>query len=99
MAEVFLVTGSARGLGRHIAEKVLAAGHVVVNNAGYADTAAVEDVTDAAFRAQIDTNLLGVVNVTKRVRCRCCASRAAGTSSRSRRSAAACRRRACPPVN
>src|SRR5262245_35822809 len=38
---------------------------VVVNNAGYADLAAVEDSTIAAFRRQIDTNLLGVVNVTK----------------------------------
>jgi NAD(P)-dependent dehydrogenase (short-subunit alcohol dehydrogenase family) len=38
---------------------------VVVNNAGYADLASVEDVTPEDFRAQIDTNLLGVVNVTK----------------------------------
>jgi NAD(P)-dependent dehydrogenase (short-subunit alcohol dehydrogenase family) len=38
---------------------------VVVNNAGYADLAAVEDVALGDFRAQIDTNLLGVVNVTK----------------------------------
>jgi NAD(P)-dependent dehydrogenase (short-subunit alcohol dehydrogenase family) len=38
---------------------------VVVNNAGYADLASVEDVTAEDFRAQIDTNLLGVVNVTK----------------------------------
>jgi NAD(P)-dependent dehydrogenase (short-subunit alcohol dehydrogenase family) len=38
---------------------------VVVNNAGYADLASVEDVTAGDFRAQIDTNLLGVVNVTK----------------------------------
>ncbi|HEY6762974.1 MAG TPA: SDR family NAD(P)-dependent oxidoreductase [Baekduia sp.] len=38
---------------------------VLVNNAGYADLAAIEDVTLDAFRAQIDTNLLGVVNVTK----------------------------------
>jgi NAD(P)-dependent dehydrogenase (short-subunit alcohol dehydrogenase family) len=38
---------------------------VVVNNAGYADLAAVEDVTLDAFRAQIDTNLIGVVNVTR----------------------------------
>ncbi|HZE32914.1 MAG TPA: SDR family NAD(P)-dependent oxidoreductase [Actinoallomurus sp.] len=37
----------------------------VVNNAGYADLASVEDVTAEDFRAQIDTNLLGVVNVTK----------------------------------
>lgn len=116
MSKVFLVTGSSRGLGRAIAEKVLAAGHalvatarrpeqladlverygdrvrtvaldvtdqaaaaaavrtaveafgrldVVVNNAGYADTAAVEDMTAEDFRAQIDANLFGVVNVTK----------------------------------
>lgn len=38
---------------------------VVVNNAGYADLAAIEDVTADDFRAQIDTNLFGVVNVTK----------------------------------
>ena len=38
---------------------------VVVNNAGYADLASVEDTTIDAFRAQIDTNLFGVVNVTK----------------------------------
>jgi NAD(P)-dependent dehydrogenase (short-subunit alcohol dehydrogenase family) len=38
---------------------------VVVNNAGYADLAAVEDVTLADFRAQVETNFFGVVNVTK----------------------------------
>ena len=38
---------------------------VVVNNAGYADLASVEDMTLADFRAQIDANLFGVVNVTK----------------------------------
>jgi NAD(P)-dependent dehydrogenase (short-subunit alcohol dehydrogenase family) len=38
---------------------------VVVNNAGYADLGAVEDVTLDDFRRQIDTNLFGVVNVTK----------------------------------
>jgi NAD(P)-dependent dehydrogenase (short-subunit alcohol dehydrogenase family) len=113
---VFFLTGSSRGLGRAIAEAVLADGHqlvatarnpetledlvaahpadalapaldvtdpaaaeaaiaagqerfgridVVVNNAGYADLAAVEDVDPDAFRAQLDTNLFGVVNVTK----------------------------------
>jgi NAD(P)-dependent dehydrogenase (short-subunit alcohol dehydrogenase family) len=40
---------------------------VVVNNAGYADVAAVEDVTLDDFRAQIDTNFYGVVYVTKAV--------------------------------
>ncbi|MFJ3820804.1 SDR family NAD(P)-dependent oxidoreductase [Streptomyces nodosus] len=40
---------------------------VVVNNAGYADLASVEDVTVEDFRAQIDTNLYGVVHVSKAV--------------------------------
>jgi NAD(P)-dependent dehydrogenase (short-subunit alcohol dehydrogenase family) len=54
------------------AEDAIAAGRerfgridVVVNNAGYADLAAIEDVDPADFRDQIDTNLFGVVNVTK----------------------------------
>jgi len=115
-SKVFLVTGSSRGLGRAIAEAVLAAGHrlvatartptqladlvdkygdqvravaldvtdpaaaraavqvavdafgqldVLVNNAGYANLASVEDITAEDFREQIDTNLLGVVNLTK----------------------------------
>lgn len=115
-SKVFLVTGSARGLGRHITEAALAAGNrvvatartpsqlddlvatygdhilpfaldvtdpaaaeravraavdtfgrldVVVNNAGYANLASVEDITIDDFRAQVDTNLFGVVNVTK----------------------------------
>ncbi|MFH8224766.1 SDR family NAD(P)-dependent oxidoreductase [Streptomyces sp. NPDC018057] len=38
---------------------------VVVNNAGYADMASIEDVPEAEFRAQIDANLYGVVNVTR----------------------------------
>ncbi|KOX33256.1 oxidoreductase [Saccharothrix sp. NRRL B-16348] len=115
MSKVFLVTGSSRGLGRRIAEKVLTAGHslvatarrpeqladlverhgdrvravaldvtdpraaqaavdaavtafgrldVVVNNAGYANSGSVEDTPDDDFRAQVDANLFGVVNVT-----------------------------------
>jgi NAD(P)-dependent dehydrogenase (short-subunit alcohol dehydrogenase family) len=113
---VFLLTGSSRGLGRAIAEAVLADGQwliatarrpeslddlvaaysdrvlplaldvtdasaaqdivaagverfgridVIVNNAGYADLGAVEDMTLEDFRAQVETNLFGVVNVTK----------------------------------
>lgn len=40
---------------------------VAVNNAGYGDVAAVEDVTVEDFRAQIDANFMGVVYVTKAV--------------------------------
>lgn len=40
---------------------------VVVNNAGYADTAAIEDVTIEDFAAQINTVFLGTVYVTKAV--------------------------------
>jgi NAD(P)-dependent dehydrogenase (short-subunit alcohol dehydrogenase family) len=116
MPKIFFLTGSSRGLGREIAEAVLAAGHslvasarqpasladlterygprilsvaldvtdpaaaeaavaagvaafgridVVVNNAGYANLAAIEDITLEDFREQLETNLLGVVNVTK----------------------------------
>ncbi|MFC0543965.1 SDR family NAD(P)-dependent oxidoreductase [Kutzneria chonburiensis] len=38
---------------------------VVVNNAGYANLVSVEDSEPADFRAQLETNLLGVVNVSK----------------------------------
>jgi NAD(P)-dependent dehydrogenase (short-subunit alcohol dehydrogenase family) len=116
MSKVFLITGSARGLGRDITEAALSAGHsvlatartpsqlddlvtkygdqikpfaldvtdgaaaidavqtavatfggldVVVNNAGYANVASVEDFSLEDFRQQVDTNLFGVVNVTK----------------------------------
>jgi len=40
---------------------------VVVNNAGYADSAPIEEMTDESFRRQIETNLFGVVNVTRAV--------------------------------
>src|SRR5437879_8674570 len=116
MAQVWLITGSARGLGRAVAEAVLAAGDkliatarhpqqlsdlverygdnvravaldvtderaaiaavqlavdvfgrldVLVNNAGYGNLAAIEDTTIQDFRAQLETNLFGVVNLTK----------------------------------
>jgi NAD(P)-dependent dehydrogenase (short-subunit alcohol dehydrogenase family) len=38
---------------------------VVVNNAGYANSAPIEEMADEDFRAQIETDLFGVVNVTK----------------------------------
>lgn len=38
---------------------------VVVNNAGYGNSAPIEDFPDDDFRAEIETNLFGVVNVTR----------------------------------
>src|SRR5260370_6581268 len=38
---------------------------VVVNNAGYAISSPIEETPDDDFRAQIETNLFGVVHVTK----------------------------------
>lgn len=38
---------------------------VVANNAGYANSAPIEETPDDDFRAQVETNLFGVVNVTK----------------------------------
>src|SRR5258708_15956549 len=38
---------------------------VLVNNAGYGDVSSIEDTSLADFRAQIETNLFGVINVTK----------------------------------
>jgi NAD(P)-dependent dehydrogenase (short-subunit alcohol dehydrogenase family) len=38
---------------------------VVVNNAGYAHINSIEDMAEEDFRAQIDTNFHGVVNVTR----------------------------------
>jgi NAD(P)-dependent dehydrogenase (short-subunit alcohol dehydrogenase family) len=116
MSKVWFVTGSASGLGRDIAEAVLASGDrlvatarnprrldelveeygdqvhtapldvadedaaraavqvaidvfgrldVVVNNAGYGDIAPFEQLSSERFKALIDTNFYGVVNVTR----------------------------------
>jgi len=116
MAKVWLVTGSASGLGRNIAEAVLPAGDrlvatardprrlddlvkrygdrvrtatldvtnedasraavqvavdafgrldVVVNNAGYGDIGPFEQLSPERFKAVLDTNFYGVVNVTR----------------------------------
>jgi NAD(P)-dependent dehydrogenase (short-subunit alcohol dehydrogenase family) len=116
MSKVWLITGSSRGLGRALAEAVLAAGDrlvatarkaedlhdlvarygdrvravaldvtdpkaaraavavatssfgrldVLVNNAGYANINSIEDVAEEDFRAQIETNFFGLVNVTR----------------------------------
>jgi NAD(P)-dependent dehydrogenase (short-subunit alcohol dehydrogenase family) len=116
MAKVWLVTGSARGLGRKIVEAALEAGEqvvatarnpqhladfvnqygdqvrtvaldvtdpaaahaavqatldafgrldVLVNNAGFGHLAPFEQASEDDFRAQIDTNFFGVVNLTR----------------------------------
>lgn len=116
MAKIWLVTGSASGLGRNIAEAVLASGDslvatardprrlqdlvkkygdrvrtaaldvaderaaraavrvavdafgrldVLVNNAGYGDVAPFEQLSAERFKALVDTNFYGVVNVTR----------------------------------
>lgn len=116
MSKVWLVTGSASGLGRNIAEAVLASGErlvatardprrledlvksygdkvrtapldvtdereaygavqvaldafgrldVVVNNAGYGDIAPFEQLSSERFKAVVDTNFYGVVNVCR----------------------------------
>ncbi len=116
MSKVWLVTGSASGLGRNIAEAVLASGDrlvatardprrlgdlvdkygdqvrtapldvvdedaakaavqvavdafgrldVLVNNAGYGDVAPFEQLSSERFKAVVDTNFYGVVNVTR----------------------------------
>src|ERR1700742_3869057 len=38
---------------------------VVVNNAGYANSAIIEEADPADFRGQIEANLFGVVNITR----------------------------------
>ncbi|GAA4836541.1 oxidoreductase [Kitasatospora terrestris] len=38
---------------------------VVVNNAGYANSGPIEDMTDRDFRAQFEANFFGLVNVTR----------------------------------
>ena len=38
---------------------------VVVNNAGYANSAPIEEMAEDDFRTQIETNLFGIVNVTR----------------------------------
>lgn len=116
MPRVWLVTGCSRGLGRALAEAVLADGDqlvatarnpaqlddlvdrhgeqvravaldvndpaaaraavstavdtfgsldILVNNAGYADVAAIEDMPEDDFRAQIEANFFGVVNLSR----------------------------------
>ncbi|MGW5193651.1 oxidoreductase [Kribbella sp. NPDC004138] len=56
--------GAARAAVRTAVE-VFGGLDVVANNAGYANSASIEEMADDDFRAQVETNLFGVVNVTK----------------------------------
>jgi NAD(P)-dependent dehydrogenase (short-subunit alcohol dehydrogenase family) len=48
-----------------VAEAEFGSLDVVVNNAGFAISAPIEEMTEDDFRAQLETNLFGVVNVTR----------------------------------
>jgi NAD(P)-dependent dehydrogenase (short-subunit alcohol dehydrogenase family) len=58
---------SEQGAASAVAETAKAFGRldVVANNAGYGDVCPIEDASMAEFRAQIETNLFGVIHVTK----------------------------------
>ena len=64
---VALDVTDAAGASNAVKEAVNAFGRldVVVNNAGYANSAPIEEMAEDDFRAQIETNLFGVVNVTR----------------------------------
>ena len=60
------VTDSAEAVGAvDLATNAFGSLDIVVNNAGYANSAPIEEMSEQSFRDQIDTNLFGVVNVTK----------------------------------
>jgi NAD(P)-dependent dehydrogenase (short-subunit alcohol dehydrogenase family) len=116
MPQTWLITGSSRGLGRAVAEAVLADGNqlvatarrpaqladladrygervftvaldvtdraqadaavqaavagfgrldVLVNNAGYGNLAPIEEIAEEDFRAQVETNMWGTINMTR----------------------------------
>jgi NAD(P)-dependent dehydrogenase (short-subunit alcohol dehydrogenase family) len=67
MRAVALDVTDAAAASRAVQEATDAFGRldVVVNNAGYANSAPIEEMAEEDFRGQIETNLFGVVNVTR----------------------------------
>jgi len=67
MRAVALDVTDAAAAARAVKEATGAYGRldVVVNNAGYANSAPIEEMAEDDFRAQVETNLFGVVNVTR----------------------------------
>jgi NAD(P)-dependent dehydrogenase (short-subunit alcohol dehydrogenase family) len=64
---IALDVADARAAERAVAEAVRAFGRidVLVNNAGYANLGSIEETPASDFLAQVETNFLGVVNVTR----------------------------------
>ncbi|MFD0478416.1 SDR family NAD(P)-dependent oxidoreductase [Nonomuraea thailandensis] len=64
---VALDVTDAAAASRAVEEATTAFGRldVVVNNAGYGNSAPIEEMAEDDFRAQIETNFFGVVNVTR----------------------------------
>jgi NAD(P)-dependent dehydrogenase (short-subunit alcohol dehydrogenase family) len=67
MRAVALDVTDAAAAARAVQQTIDAFGRldVVVNNAGYGNSAPIEEMAEEDFRAQIETNLFGVVNVTR----------------------------------
>ncbi len=59
------MVSSGKGNGVDVAVAEFGQLDVVVNNAGYANSAPIEEMAEEDFRAQIEANLFGVVNVTQ----------------------------------
>ncbi|PTX94333.1 SDR family NAD(P)-dependent oxidoreductase [Opitutus sp. ER46] len=65
VAPLDVVDGAAANAAVQLARSAFGRLDVVVNNAGYGDTSPFEQMSAPRFAAVIDTNLFGVVNVTR----------------------------------
>jgi NAD(P)-dependent dehydrogenase (short-subunit alcohol dehydrogenase family) len=70
--KVAIVTGASKGIGAAIARQFAKAGaafgtpSILVNNAGVYSFAPLEDVTEAEFHRQFDTNVLSTILTTRK---------------------------------